>query len=67
MQPVVGSVADCWVAILIKLMASSTSVISTVCESLILAIAYDNLIKDSNCLGVAEIIFLLMPKDLMLT
>ena len=42
------------------------SLYSTSFESLILARASEILIKDSSCLGVAVIVFLLTPMDLIL-
>lgn len=64
-SPVVGSVALCCMADLINLTASSMSLFSTVSESLILAIDSAILIIDSSYLGVAVIVFLLLPIDLI--
>ena len=64
--PVFGSVALCCMAERINLTASSMSLYSTSFESLILARASEILIKDSSYLGVAVIVFLLTPMDLIL-
>ena len=60
-SPVDGSVALYYIAVLINLTASSTSLFSTVSLSLILAIASAILIIDSSYLGVAVMVFLLLP------
>ena len=65
--PVLGSVAAYCIACLISLTASSKSHFSTSCDSLILAIASDSLIIDSNYLGVAVIVLLVLPKLLIAT
>ena len=57
-NPVVGSVAACWVATFISLTASSMSSFVMTSANLILALASASLIIDSKCLGVAETIFL---------
>lgn len=59
--PVLGSVALCYIACLINLTASSTSVTSTVSESRIFARASEIRIIDSNYLGVAVIVFFALP------
>ena len=64
--PVFGSVALCCMADRIGLTASSMSLYSTSLESLIFAKASEILINDSNYLGVAVIVFLLTPIDLIL-
>ena len=64
-SPVFGSVALCYIAVLINLTASSMSLFSTLSERRILAIDSAILIKDSSCLGVAVIVFLLLPIDLI--
>lgn len=64
--PVSGSVADCRVAFNIRSIAYSTSSSVTSFDSLIFAKASLILIKDSNCRGVAEIVFLLRPLALRL-
>ena len=64
--PVFGSVAACYIACLISLIASSRSCFSTSLDSLILAMASDSLIMDSSYRGVAVIVLLVFPKDLML-
>ena len=63
--PVVGSVAAYLVATLISLTASLTSSFVTVSYNFILAKASDNLIMDSNYLGVDEMTFLDNPNCLM--
>ena len=60
-SPVVGSVADYCRAVLMRLTASSTSLISTVSESLIRARDSAILIMDSSWRGVAVTVFLLLP------
>ena len=64
--PVFGSVALCCIADLMSLTASSTSLCSTSFESLIFASASEILIRDSSYLGVAVIVFLFTPMDLIL-
>lgn len=66
-SPVVGSVADYCRACLISLTPSSTSLFSTNGESLILARDSEILIIDSSYLGVAVIVFLVLPRVLILT
>lgn len=65
-SPVIGSVALYCMAVLISLTDSSTSLFSTVSDSLILAIDSAILIIDSNYLGVAVIVFLELPILLIL-
>lgn len=60
-RPVVGSIALYYIAVLISLTASSTSLFSTVLLNLILATDSAILIIDSNCLGVAVIVFFEFP------
>ncbi len=59
--PVLGSVADLRVALSISVTASSTSSSVTSCERRIFAKASLSLIRDSNCRGVAVMVFLLIP------
>ena len=65
-SPVVGSVALYCIAVFISLTDSSTSLFSIVSLSLIFAIDSAILIIDSNYLGVAVIVFLEFPIDLIL-
>lgn len=65
-SPVTGSVALCCIAVLMSLTASSISYFSMVSLSLILATASANLMVDSNCLGVAVMVFLELPRLLIL-
>ena len=65
--PVIGSIAALLVATYIKRTASATCLASTTLLSSILAKASDNLIKDSNCLGVAVIVFRDIPPFLIST
>lgn len=65
-SPVVGSVALYYMAVLISLTASSTSLRSTVADRRILAIASAILIMDSSYLGVAVMVFLELPMFLNL-
>jgi hypothetical protein len=58
-MPVTGSIAECNVAALIKFIDSYTSYSVTCCDRRIFAKASLNLIRDSSCLGVADIVFLL--------
>lgn len=55
--PVVGSVALCYIAVLIRRTASSTSFFSTMELNLILATDSASLIIDSNYRGVAVMVF----------
>ena len=63
--PVFGSVALCCIAVRISLTASSMSRRSTVSDNLILASASEILINDSSWRGVAVIVFLFRPIDLI--
>jgi hypothetical protein len=65
-SPVVGSVADYYMAFLISLTASSRSLFSTNSDKRILARDSEILIIDSSYLGVAVMVFLLFPRLLML-
>lgn len=65
--PVVGSVADCCNALLINVTASATSFLSTKSDSLIFANDSEILIMDSNYLGVAVTVLVVLPKLLILT
>jgi len=65
-SPVIGSVALYCIAVLISLTASSISLFSITSLSLIFAIASANLMVDSSYLGVAVIVFLELPRLLIL-
>ena len=65
--PVVGSVADYYSALLIKVTASATSFLSTYSESRIFASDSEILIIDSNYLGVAVTVLVVLPKLLIFT
>ena len=60
-SPVVGSVALCCMAVLIRRTASSMSYFSTASDKRILATDSEIRMSDSSCLGVAVIVFLLFP------
>lgn len=64
-SPVIGSVADCYIAVFISLTASSISLFSIVSLNLIFATASASLIVDSNYLGVAVMVFLELPRLLI--
>jgi len=64
-SPVVGSVALCYMAVLIKRTASSTSRFSTVSERRIFATDSAIRIIDSSCLGVAVMVFFEFPMFLI--
>lgn len=65
-SPVFGSVALYYIAVLIRRTASSISDFATVSERRIFATDSASLIIDSSYLGVAVIVFLLLPKDRIL-
>ena len=60
-SPVLGSVADYFIAVLIRRTASCMSCSATSVAKRILAIASEILIMESNYLGVAVIVFLVLP------